>query len=400
MLPSAEPLAIRAVHDMVELQPFEGATNRTSTFTIKKGEATQYPVRWIEWRMTGHIQSDMSLEQVEAVTERIEMQATPINPPDTYSSWLTVPVSLSKSLKKIVGPSAYKGRAGVCGWLNGVYWVRKVADAPGGRVLIRNLATGGKKDVDSIEAALESNHLHTLLRGREISRWSVNCNYLIVAPVTPGDESKALSLPNLKAKYPHTYEYLRHFESDLKGRSGYIKYLSSQPFYAQYNIGPYSFAKYKVVWLRISNDITAAVAVDVLPDNGVTFVAFSQKDEAHYLCALMNSTPVRLAIAKFSVAGTGTWGSPQILTRVAIPRFDRNNDSHAELSELSIKCHEAALKDDMTAIAGMESKIDVAAAGLWGISKSELVVIRESINDGLTSKRSKRVSKIAVVDEE
>jgi len=175
----------------------------------------------------------------------------------------------------------------------------------------------------------------------------------------------------------------------LKERSGYKKYLNSQPFYAQYNIGPYSFAKYKVAWLRISDDITAAVVVDIVPDNGVTFVAFHDKDEAHYFCALMNSTPVRWAIAKFSVAGTGTWGSPQILTRIAIPRFDRKNQTHVALSETSIECHNAAAKDDAATITANEGGIDEKAASIWEITKGELLAISKSFHELNPPKRRK-----------
>jgi len=43
---------IEQVDDMVELQPFEAATNRTSVFSATKGSRQRYPVPYILWRRT------------------------------------------------------------------------------------------------------------------------------------------------------------------------------------------------------------------------------------------------------------------------------------------------------------------------------------------------------------
>jgi hypothetical protein len=395
-LPSGERLGVQVVNDMVDLQPFEGAVNRTATFVLRKGEATAFPVRWVEWKRAGEIESSMSLTQVEKLTLREVLQATPIKEIDPVSSWTTVSADSSTCLDKVMGAAAYKARAGVCGWLNGVFWVQRIADATRKQITVRNLGKGGKKTVDTIEATMESDHLYPLLRGREISRWNAKSTYLILAPVTPGDESKALPSSILKVKFPGTFQYLKRFESELSDRSGYKKYLSSQPFYAQYNIGPYTFKKVKVVWLRISNDITAAVAINLVPDNGVTFVPLDDEQEAHFLCALMNSTPVRWAIGKFSVAGTGTWGSPQILTRLGIPRYDHGMQTHRALSRASVKCHDAARNANTRALGALEAEIDKAAAKLWGITDDELKAIQDALAQ---TKKSKRRAKEEDEDE-
>jgi len=377
-LPDGEPLGVQGVHDMVDLQPFEGATNRTATFVLRKGTRTKYPIRYVQWQTKTATEFDASLDEVHSATVREQLQAAPIDGHDPTSPWTTVAANLSGTLDKIVGTSPYKARAGVCGWLNGVFWVSRLREV-GEKALIRNLGAGGKKTVEEIEASVEKDHLYPLLRGRGISRWRAECEYSIILPVIPGDESKALSEPTLRTKYPGTYQYLNHFRDFLVQRSGYRKYLAHQPFYAQYNVGPYTFKKYKVVWLRISNDLTAAVAAGVVPDNGVTFVPFESQQEAHYFCAVMNSLPIRWAIARFSVAGTGTWGSPQILTRLAIPRFNEEMVVHQQLAEASVHCH-AHADEGEGVLAKCESKVDGLAAELWSLTENELSSIRDAFS--------------------
>ncbi|MGH2523978.1 MAG: hypothetical protein ACRDH2_15840, partial [Anaerolineales bacterium] len=54
-------------------------------------------------------------------------------------------------------------------------------------------------------------------------------------------------------------------------RSGYKKYLSpaGEPYYAIYNIGPYTFAPYKVVWKEQSTLFQCAV---ISSDNGKVII--------------------------------------------------------------------------------------------------------------------------------
>src|SRR3954454_8581402 len=49
-----------------DLQPFEGASNRTAVLVLRKGAATSYPLDYTLWRRTaaGRIASDASLEDV------------------------------------------------------------------------------------------------------------------------------------------------------------------------------------------------------------------------------------------------------------------------------------------------------------------------------------------------
>ncbi|MDI6891333.1 MAG: hypothetical protein QMC83_10435, partial [Thermodesulfovibrionales bacterium] len=79
------------------------------------------------------------------------------------------------------------------------------------------------------------------------------------------------------------------------------------------------------------------------------------------------------------VDSTGGFGSPHILTRVRIPKFDSKNLLHLRLAELSeIAYEEVAKGNDVSAI---EAEIDELAAEIWGLTKEELKEIKLSLKE-------------------
>ena len=109
---------------MVDLQPFEAATNRTAVLCARKGQATTYPVPYLKWRKRAKSRIELrdSLADVQKATERFSLAAEPISD-STSSPWLVAYPQALKVLRKIAGPSAYRAFAGACGWLNGVFWI-------------------------------------------------------------------------------------------------------------------------------------------------------------------------------------------------------------------------------------------------------------------------------------
>lgn len=86
-----------------------------------------------------------------------------------------------------------------------------------------------------------------------------------------------------------------------------------------------TFANYKVVWKRMTNDIFACVLSQVktpfgfkiaIPLDTTSFFATNSEPEAHYLCAIINSKPVRDFIKSFSSAGRG-FGTPSVMEQSA-----------------------------------------------------------------------------------
>ena len=156
--------------DMSELQPFEGATNQTAIVLAEKGWPTKYPVSVGYWRKRKRSSLPQSAELREVISDICRMsqwKAEPIDDNNTSSPWITGKGKAIRAIKRIVAPSDYRARAGVCGWLNSVYWVEVVKERPDGLLLIANCAEIGKKKQQSVQAAVEPDCVYALIRTGE-----------------------------------------------------------------------------------------------------------------------------------------------------------------------------------------------------------------------------------------
>jgi restriction endonuclease S subunit len=95
-----------------------------------------------------------------------------------------------------------------------------------------------------------------------------------------------------------------------------------------------------------------------------TFFPIDNKDEALYLCAILNSEIVNNFIKSFSSAGRG-FGTPSIMNNFAIPGFNNSNETHKQLAELSEKAHNLVKRGK--SIESIEQKISVVVKKLWNI---------------------------------
>ena len=380
-------LRVVSVHDLVELQPFEGASNRTATVVLQKGEATEYPTGYTLWRKVkpGRVGADLSLEEVKERTTRAELSARPVNGAELTSPWLTASPAALAALQKVVGPSAYRAYEGSnTGGLNGAYWLRIVERRPDGVLLVENLHDVGKTKVKRVQALIEPDFVYPLLRGRDVARWQARPSAYILVPQQPGKPSVGFDEGQLKVNYPRTYAYLKHFEDVLRQRSGYRKYFdpARDPFYSVYNVGQYTFAPYKVMWREQASELTATAVIasdqPFIPDHKLMLVPCSTPGEASYLTACLNSAACRLAVGSYVVAiGMST----HVLEHVAIPTFEAANSLHQALASLSQRAHQLAAsgKEGEAELGGVEEEIDRLAAQLWGITGEEMGEIRRAL---------------------
>jgi len=365
----ATPLRVLRVDDLSSLQPFEGATNRTAVLAIEKGHPTEYPVLYIEWRTEtkGRFSIDDDLAHVLRHTIQTDMLARPIDS-DPASPWITAERKRLAAMERAIGKSSYSAMAGCCTWANGVYWVEKRGAPSKGLVLIRNVAEVGKrKDLRQLERSVEVEMLRPLLRGRDIARWLATPSLLILFPHTPESGWRAIEEGAMRRRFPKAYEFLKKFEEVLKARSGYTQLREGQPFYILGNTNREIHSPWKVVWREQSRELTAAVVGHqaegpILPDHKCMYVPLKTSREAHYLCALLNSTVARQVVAAY-VVQTST--STHVLDHVAVPDFDASNKVHVELAQLSARAHGLKARDPDADVRETEEQIDKCAANIW-----------------------------------
>jgi hypothetical protein len=327
---------------------------------------------------------DSTLEEVINATVRLDFVAEPVNPSDPTSPWLTARPQAIKAVRKVLGKSYYEAHAGVCTWLNSVYWVKIVLKRPDGLVVVRNITEGARVKVQEVRGKpIEPDLLYPLLRGRDVQRWKAQPSAWIIVPQDPNDPTRAYPEKKLQADYPKTYGYLKQFEKELRERSGYRQILSQREreFYGIMDIGTYTFAHWKVVWREQASTMTASVVgpkdgKPVVPDHKLMLVDCKSEDEAHFVCACLNSSIGQMVAVSYAVE---IQMDPHILEHLRIPRFDPKNPVHLHLAELSKQAHKAAKVGDEMRLREIEAEIDRWAAKLWNLTDDELRDIQQSL---------------------
>ena len=370
-------LRVLGMEDMVHLQPFQGAANKTTIFTLTKGTATRYPVPVVEWRRkpgVGRIPPDWPLELVLEKTERTRLQAIPVDPQRSVSSWQTAKhgdLELSANLK---GENAYKAYRGASTEPYGVFWLNLKEVRPDGRLVVENQFDRGKRKIPRVSNAIEPDLVYPAVSGGDIVRFGIKQPFYLLISQDPAE----------RAPYPEewmldhtplTFAYLKQFEKILLSRGSNIirQFAEKTEFYAMYGIGSYTFARYRVAWKRMAARMEATVLTlhktpfgikPVVATDTTSLFAAKTADEAHYLCAILNSRTVDEYIRSFSSSGRG-FGAPSVVKNLAIPLFAESARIHRRLSGLSRQAHEEVRRGRDTA--HIEEEINKAVEELWNL---------------------------------
>ncbi len=428
-----KPLKVVKVHDLVALNPFEGASNRTAAIFIKKpfffkksftkekleGE-TKYPVRYVLWRKKKNERIDLknSLEEVSKKSSRIELLAYPSDEKNILSPWLTLPEKAFDAVNKIKGKGYYRAYTGIySGGANAVYWLnilgvaskrKEKIDIPAylrnifgiemgeeieiKEIVVENITKGMKKGVKKIKppVAIEDFFVFPLIKTRHLSKWKLN-GYIYTLQMQ--DPKKRIGYDErwVKVNFPKTYGYLKGFEDAIRKRSSRVvrQLMEKGPFYSMYAVGKYTFSPYKVVWNQFGTKLKACVISSVndefleekqvLPEHHLGFITTEDENEAHFICAVLNSSVVDLVIRNVSGSPIN-FGTPKIVENtIRIPRFDANNENHSKLAELSEKAHEIAPKEEAAELREVEEEIDRQVARLFGLNEEEMGDVKEAL---------------------
>jgi hypothetical protein len=142
-----------------------------------------------------------------------------------------------------------------------------------------------------------------------------------------------------------------------------------------YNVDAFTIAPIKVVWRRMDKRINAAVAepVDdpllgrrpIVPQETCALVECATADEAHYVCAVLNSSIVNFLVTSHSVDGGKGFGTPSMLDYVGLRQFDPHDRRHGELAACSRSAHRLVAEGFAPAI--IQGQIDALVADLRGL---------------------------------
>jgi SAM-dependent methyltransferase len=385
-----DALKILRMEDMVDLQPFQAA-NKTSIFILQKGKKTKYPVPVIKWQRKkgiGRMKPEWYLDEVLTKSKRQKLDAVPVNPDRMQSSWQTASVVNLQIYSQLKGNNNYKPHTGAFTTPYGVFWLKVKQVRPDNVIVIENMHNRGKWKVNSVSAAIEPELVFPAITSGDITAFGIKSYFHLLISQDP-KKRQGYDENYLMTKLPLTYAYLKQFEDVLVKRAAYRKYFCQElsennkppvykpiaPFYSQFDISTLTFARYRTTWKQMGTQMIATVLSSVKTDYGIkpmisthttAFFAVDNKQEAHYLCAILNSSIVNAYIKSFSAAGRG-FGTPSVMNNLAIPKFDPRNNIHIRLAALSEKAHAyVKAKRDIEAI---EEEIDVYANKLWNIKQ-------------------------------
>ncbi|HUT04794.1 MAG TPA: N-6 DNA methylase [bacterium] len=371
---------VKAVHDLTALSPFPDAANRTALLICERSDSpTRYPVPYTVWSKRRGGQTTLPADRASPIdlAERSELVASPVDKERLGSSWLTVPYGLMEPIRKMIGPSPYKAWEGVnCAGLSGCFIVRIVESLPNGDLVIENIHDIGKIMVKKVRAVIEPDLVYAHLLGRDLRKWDARPSVHVILAQDPKTR-RGIAEETMKAKYPQTLMYLSRFERQLRQRAAFKKYFTPKrhPFWSMFNVGTYTLERWRVGWRIMGSKMEAAVLPfegekPVLPHNTHAFVACRSEDEAHYLCAMLNSSLVNFLVRSYSVAGGKSFAPPHIMEYVKIPEYDASKSLHADLAQLSRTCHHAADQGQLELLSAAQPALDRLAGKCFGISAS------------------------------
>jgi len=382
-------IEVANVEDFTEVQPFEGATNRTAVFVAAiSSSGTSYPVPYTKWIIKRGCRIDASdtLSEVQNKTKRARKHAFPIG--DRQSPWMVLPIGVSKRSADLLlqGQQVYRAWKGAdTRGGNGIFWL-KILGRKSGLITARNtpeFSTRKTEKPPPKEWVFEEGLIYPLLRGRETERWSTSPECSLIFPHR-GDS--AIPERELKQSWPKTFAYFKEMEPYLRKRKMFDLSRRELPFYSLFETGDFLLAPFKVVWKYVASELTCAVqrplsdgkSSIVIPDHKLVIVPFYEEHEAYYVCGTLNSSVARFIANTYVVS---TQISTHILNYIKVPKFNAKNPLHSRVSKASRQAHQLKAAGKAEELAEVEKQLDALAAELWGITPKELEQMQKALNE-------------------
>lgn len=262
-----------------------------------------------------------------------------------------------KQFSKISGQSFYTGRDGIDFYPQELYMLRIDKDFPitKKKIFVKNFQN--KKATHRITETtfpLETKYLYPLVRSVEIDRFHID-EHSFVVPFPYKEENKRAPIPlkELTKESPLLANFFHQYKSVFSSKTDYNKKIigekHNKEFYALTRVGEYTFGNYFVVFRKDTKWCSAVIgsvetawgeiktprfqshAVYISQNAKGEFIT---QEEAHFICAIFNAP----LTAQF-ITSSSDDRSFKVRPPVFIPKYDKKNKIHKELSELSVKAH-------------------------------------------------------------
>jgi hypothetical protein len=343
---------------------------------IKTRNRITYPINYYVWNAKNNCTKRIDPKaSLQSVLSRIECSLNEANPIDRLGSpWAILPPGRFALLSKLTGRSDhYKGRKGITADLNGIYFVTiDNINKDENLVQISTRPESGKIDIGySLKCWIEPDLLYPLIKGSSdfsACYFKPKQELFVIVPNTGITKEKYdMAEAYVNSRNPHLKKYFDKYKRYLNNRSTYLTRMHNAPFYCVYNVGHYTFSKYKVIWAEQSKNFRAAVAGSgrvpligtkcYIPDHKIFFIDFESPEPAYFLCGLLNSSLVKEYVESHNISiQVG-----DIFKHMSLPQYDPKDKSHNTLMQMVKDAHD---EDDESKRAGMVCCIADKAKGI------------------------------------
>ena len=312
---NARPVAVRHIHDFNRLRPFgDGVDVQAAVYTLQADTKPAFPIAVDSWRAASTHPSFTTAEMMRKTLACEQTGVVPVDD-DPASSWVR-----EDAERRALGACEHDIRHGVKDDATDVYSL----------------------DRSQVED-LEHDHVYPYIDSKHVVKYGLFGHDLRLVPIRQANEDNEAEL---RETCPKTYEYLASNRQALDNRSS--AWLERGSFYNVFGLGEYTWAAYKVVWCRLGFKPEFAVVstVDdedvgekmVVPGDHFMFIATDDKDEAHFLCGLLNSSIYRKSM-KDVTAGGKSGLSKAVVSKLELPGYTETEASK-RIAELSAMAHE------------------------------------------------------------
>lgn len=255
----------------------------------------------------------------------------------------------------ISGETEYLGREGVEYYPQELQLFHVTSVNHDGTLSLRTYQnTRSKYSIQVRTPNIETTYLRPLVKGVNISRFHIDVSEFVVA--FPYDEEHfkiPIGRAELKDKSPLLYQYYKENKAYLEMQTGYSDSIignDKAEYYALARTGKYSHAPWYVVFRDNTKWVSAVVGeldtdwggrktpafqnhcVSICQRPDGTFIT---EQEAHYICAILNSH-----IVEDFVLSTSDKRTFKIRLPIRIKLFDKANETQKKLAQLSKKAHD------------------------------------------------------------
>ena len=348
-----------AFHDWSNAgHPFDPVKEHFMTFVIGNGRTgnTYVPVFVFRKKRGDRTSAAHWKDAAEAARhlEVLERTAGQIIPKSTAFAFASSEAELNE-FARVAGRCSYIGREGVQFYPQELQLFRYVGAGPrDGTAWLTNVQVEkARYKLPHGRILLETEYLLPLVTARAIKPFRHMYDGLLVPfPYQVSNPTKPVEPSVLKRRSPLLFEYYKKHRDIIEKLSPFnatIRGPEPGAFYGLARTGPYSFANVYVAFRKDTEWCATVVSSEKVPWNGQKRLAFQShavsicerqnrelinEDEAHYICAIFNTS----IVSRFITASSDD-RSYKVRPPIFVPLYDSTDGTHQALAELSKAAH-------------------------------------------------------------